>query len=91
MSQASMEMPDGLRAPFYANVWRYGVEMREDEDTLHDLLSWTLGAIDAGECFVREIGDAEGVLWSMSSPGWWRASDRAPWPTPEEALARSKR
>lgn len=85
-TQTALDMPDRLRPPFYAHVWRYGVKDTWDDDNLYDLVETAVYSSDAGECYLQEIGDADGPLWTMNKSVAWVASDRAPARTPERML-----
>jgi hypothetical protein len=81
---------DGLMPPFYAVIWRYHVERRDDDNDLRDLLSGCYYGEEAGEHHVTEIGDANGWLWKRPEglARDFKPADRAPWPHPYSKIER---
>lgn len=85
--QQTLDMPDGLRAPFYSIVWRYGTKIRDEDDCLRIIVSCAVYGSDDGQHYLYEIGDADGPLWRMDNPmRGWQVFDRAPVPDPEDLL-----
>lgn len=74
-----------LRPPFWALVYRYGSEIRHEDDELAAVLRFAAYGSEAGEHTVDSIGDADGVLWDRPARSFeWRAHTRAPAPDPYE-------
>lgn len=76
-------MPDRLRAPFWSVVYRYGTQVRDEEDELKLVIASAFWGSEHGAHFVFQIGDADGPLWTMDNPfDGWIAHERAPAPDP---------
>lgn len=86
MTQQSLEMPDGLRGPFYARLAVYGREERVEREDLESLLQFCQGGSDYNLHYVIEIGDADGALWEMPTPFNHKVSERAPAPSYHDLL-----
>lgn len=79
VNQQALDMPDGLRAPFYTIVYRYGTQIREEWDELEEALCYLRGGEDMGEHSTSECGDADGWLWKRGKGlANFIAADRAP-------------
>jgi hypothetical protein len=77
--QTALDMPDGLRPPFYSFVYRYGQRIEHVENTLDLIISYAMSGEEFGEHSVDEIGDADGFLWKRGDGIRWEVADRAPW------------
>lgn len=79
MTQQALDMPDGLRPPFYTVVYRYGVKIVDEWDELGEALDYLRYGEDYGEHSVSECGDADGWLWKRGDGVLeFLAADRAP-------------
>lgn len=80
MTQTALDMPDGLRPPFYTVVYRYGVKIKEEWDELSHALMYLAHGEDYGEFTTDECGDADGWLWRRDpeSATRFEVAERAP-------------
>lgn len=79
MTQQALDMPDGLRPPFYIVYHRHYVEYREEYDNLEDALSHLRSGEDYGELSAGECGDADGWLWRRGKGiANYEVAERAP-------------
>lgn len=78
MTQTALDMPDGLRPPFYTIVWRYGSRQRREHAELEDALRFCASGEDYGEHSVEECGDQDSWLWRRGGELEYEAHERAP-------------